>query len=403
MPVPRRRAQVRKLRPGLRRPPGRVRTPCTAPSRTPPSRSSGYQSASGTWNSHALYHADGGGNITYLIPSTYTNTPTKYVYDAYGRTVSATGPLASANVYRFSSKELHAPSGLYYYGYRFYDPLTQRWINRDPLGEAGGMNLYGFVGNGPIASVDPLGLHGNVVSSTIPGFSGVWSTDAFGSGSPGILPGDFFSPLPQPPFPSSASEIADRLDRRVSGVSKTLVSSSVPCNFALNMTGDLVHGTIDLLRFGEGIAEGGLEGWGADSRRLGGILLLAAPAARLASTAKYGAPATANQALTTAKTTGCASDEVVRLFHQGSLKGGKVSDIRPLSTSPSSDLLHYRPQGQLLEFHVPRSVLNKWEQQGLVIRLRDLHAPSGIITLEFRILPPASGQMNQFLIRPPRG
>lgn len=120
-------------------------------------RSSGYQSASGTWNSHALYHADGGGNITYLIPSTYTNTPTKYVYDAYGRTVSATGPLASANVYRFSSKELHAPSGLYYYGYRFYDPLTQRWINRDPLGEAGGMNLYGFVHNGPLDRVDPFG------------------------------------------------------------------------------------------------------------------------------------------------------------------------------------------------------------------------------------------------------
>ncbi len=43
-------------------------------------------------------------------------------------------------------------------GYRFYDPTLQRWLTRDPLGEAGGINLYGFVGNDPISRVDPLGL-----------------------------------------------------------------------------------------------------------------------------------------------------------------------------------------------------------------------------------------------------
>src|SRR2546429_9937025 len=36
---------------------------------------------------------------------------------------------ASANVYRFSSKEIHVTSGLYCYGYRFYDPNLQRWPN----------------------------------------------------------------------------------------------------------------------------------------------------------------------------------------------------------------------------------------------------------------------------------
>jgi len=121
-------------------------------------RSTGYQGASGTWTSHAYYHADGGGNVTFLSPSTYTGTLTRYVYDAYGRAVSATGPLATANVYRFSSKELHAPSGLFHYGYRFYDPMTQRWMNRDPLGEAGGFNLYGFASQSPISHVDPHGL-----------------------------------------------------------------------------------------------------------------------------------------------------------------------------------------------------------------------------------------------------
>jgi insecticidal toxin complex protein TccC len=47
---------------------------------------------------------------------------------------------------------------MYYYGFRFYDPGLQRWINRDPIGEMGGLNLYGFVGNSPLIYVDPYGL-----------------------------------------------------------------------------------------------------------------------------------------------------------------------------------------------------------------------------------------------------
>jgi uncharacterized protein RhaS with RHS repeats len=40
----------------------------------------------------------------------------------------------------------------------YYDPGVQRWINRDPIGEPGGINLYGFVNNNPISTVDQLGL-----------------------------------------------------------------------------------------------------------------------------------------------------------------------------------------------------------------------------------------------------
>jgi hypothetical protein len=40
----------------------------------------------------------------------------------------------------------------------FYNPQLQRWINRDPLGEEGGMNLYAFVGNNPIGFADYEGL-----------------------------------------------------------------------------------------------------------------------------------------------------------------------------------------------------------------------------------------------------
>jgi uncharacterized protein RhaS with RHS repeats len=39
----------------------------------------------------------------------------------------------------------------------YYDPGIQRWINRDPIGERGGNNLYAFVRNAPIASADAFG------------------------------------------------------------------------------------------------------------------------------------------------------------------------------------------------------------------------------------------------------
>ena len=44
-----------------------------------------------------------------------------------------------------------------YWG-RAYEPNLQRWIQRDPIGEQGGINLYGFVGNNSLGYVDPLGL-----------------------------------------------------------------------------------------------------------------------------------------------------------------------------------------------------------------------------------------------------
>ena len=105
---------------------------------------------------HAYYHADGNGNITMLISSSQMIVA-KYLYDPYGNTLAQSGLLADANLYRFSSKEWNANSGLYYYLYRFYDPNLQRWPNRDPLGEAGGYNVYQFAGNNPADAIDPLG------------------------------------------------------------------------------------------------------------------------------------------------------------------------------------------------------------------------------------------------------
>ncbi len=134
-------------------------------------RSHGY--SSGNWTTHNCYHADGNGNITYLVNSSQT-VAASYRYDPFGNTLSSSGSLAGANVYRFSSKEFHATSSLYYYGYRFYDASVQRWLNRDPIGDLGfrllalkkGMagldelNLFAFVMNKSLNEIDPLGLEG---------------------------------------------------------------------------------------------------------------------------------------------------------------------------------------------------------------------------------------------------
>lgn len=63
---------------------------------------------------------------------------------------------ASFRTVRYSGKERDA-TGLYYYGYRYYAPWLQRWINPDPAGAVDGLNLYAMVNNNPMTRVDPDG------------------------------------------------------------------------------------------------------------------------------------------------------------------------------------------------------------------------------------------------------
>src|SRR5262249_13932077 len=82
----------------------------------------------------------------------------RYLYDPFGNTLAVSGPMAEANLYRFSSKEWLPAVGLVYYLYRFYDPNLHRWPNRDPIGEWGGLNLHLFNRNSPIGLFDSFGL-----------------------------------------------------------------------------------------------------------------------------------------------------------------------------------------------------------------------------------------------------
>jgi len=79
---------------------------------------------------------------------------------------------------------VHLNSGFYYYGFRFYDPSTQRWLNRDPIGEISGSNLYSMVGNNAVNIVDLFGLTGYPIDFIGP-----------------LLPGDVRGPfLPNPDY-----------------------------------------------------------------------------------------------------------------------------------------------------------------------------------------------------------
>jgi RHS repeat-associated protein len=85
---------------------------------------------------HNFLH-DGNGNVGQLINAATGTTDAQYEYDPYGNSIVATGVFAATNPYRFSTKYLDGETGLYYYGQRYYDPQTGRWLSRDPLEELG--------------------------------------------------------------------------------------------------------------------------------------------------------------------------------------------------------------------------------------------------------------------------
>ena len=106
---------------------------------------------------------DGNGNVRKLLNATTLVTTATYDYGPFGELVRATGPYALSNPYRFSTKPQDSDTRLYYYGYRYYDPLTGRWPSRDPIGEKGGVNLYNFVRNDGVNRWDVLGLTGETI------------------------------------------------------------------------------------------------------------------------------------------------------------------------------------------------------------------------------------------------
>lgn len=88
----------------------------------------------------------------------------QYRYDAWGRVSAYDGsgtPISETQIgnrYLWQGREYSWNTGLYYFRARWYDPITGRWLSKDPIGIAGGLNQYVFCGNNPVNFRDPFGL-----------------------------------------------------------------------------------------------------------------------------------------------------------------------------------------------------------------------------------------------------
>ncbi len=109
-----------------------------------------------------FYARDHLGSIREVVDSS-GNIAARYSYDPYGRRTRGGGSYGGDFDFGYTGNYFHpsatgAAAGLELALYRAYSPDLGRWVNRDPIGEEGGINLYGFVGNDPIDFFDPLGL-----------------------------------------------------------------------------------------------------------------------------------------------------------------------------------------------------------------------------------------------------
>ena len=108
-------------------------------------------------------HEDGLGDVVALTGLTGAVLE-RVRYDAYGQPehLTAVGAVSgvspTGNRFLFTGREWFPELGLQDNRHRYYHPGVGRWPSRDPIGEDGGLNLYGYVRNSPVNWTDPLGL-----------------------------------------------------------------------------------------------------------------------------------------------------------------------------------------------------------------------------------------------------
>lgn len=107
---------------------------------------------------------------TLALANSSGSVQTNYSYEPFGRaTVTGT---ASSNSFQYAGRE-NDGTGIYYYRARYYSPQLQRFVSEDPLEFLSrDFNLYGYVGNNPTASIDPMGLQPVQGWSTLSGTAG---------------------------------------------------------------------------------------------------------------------------------------------------------------------------------------------------------------------------------------
>ena len=110
----------------------------------------------GSENFTAIPCADANGNIKCYL-DVGGDVVASYEYDTFGKVVVSTGRFADNLDFGFSSKYHDREVGMTSYQRRFYCPDLGRWLNRDPIEEEGGENLYAFCLNNAIINYDKDG------------------------------------------------------------------------------------------------------------------------------------------------------------------------------------------------------------------------------------------------------
>jgi len=138
---------------------------------------------------------------TLALTDAVASLQTQYTYDPFGLTTTLGS--SSTNQQQYAGRE-NDGTGLYFYRGRYYNPTLQRFVSKDPIGIAGGINLYSYVGNDPVNFVDPFGLtpstgnNGTFIGGVNfpPGMNG--AQQAFKQATRGMPRTNF----PRPPRPS---------------------------------------------------------------------------------------------------------------------------------------------------------------------------------------------------------
>jgi RHS repeat-associated protein len=100
------------------------------------------------------YHLADRQGSTRLLTDERARVAARLDYDTFGD--GAGSPLTR---YAYTGRERDDQTGIYYYRARWYDPQLGRFLSEDPIGLAGGMNMYSYVSNNPTNKVDPSGLY----------------------------------------------------------------------------------------------------------------------------------------------------------------------------------------------------------------------------------------------------
>ena len=104
-----------------------------------------------------VYHHDATGH-TVAITDANQNIVNRYAYSAYGKVLAENELISQPFTYVGRYGVMREADNLYYMRARYYDAELGRFISEDPIGFAGGINVYAYVGGNPMMLVDPSGL-----------------------------------------------------------------------------------------------------------------------------------------------------------------------------------------------------------------------------------------------------